>query len=106
MKKEDAYIVHCKNHKNQKPKCKGNSVNGALHCKVHNLIMDSTQQDFRVLAIFFLLPDMEDLRPPQGEQSEKHDLGYILFKDKMFKLVGNGLCLFYSVSCFLGDLIP
>ncbi len=43
---------------------------------------------------------MEDLKPPQGEQSEEHDSRYILFKDKMFKLVdnlGDGLCLFYSV---------
>jgi hypothetical protein len=43
LKKGDAYIVCCKNHNNQKPKCKGNSVNCALHCKVHNLVMDSTQ---------------------------------------------------------------
>jgi hypothetical protein len=51
---------------------------------------------------------MEDLKPPQEEKSEEHDSRYILFKDKMFKLVdnlGDGLCLFYSVSFFLGDLI-
>jgi hypothetical protein len=45
LKKGDAYIVCCKNHNNQKPKCKGNGVNCALHCKVHNLVMDSTQQE-------------------------------------------------------------
>ncbi len=109
LKKGDAYIVRCKNHNNQKPKCKGNSVNCALHCKVHNLVMDSTQKDFQALVISFILPDTEDLNPPQEEQSEQHDSRYILFKDKMFKLVdnlGNGLCLFYSVSFFLGNLLP
>ncbi len=29
LKKGDAYIVHCNNHSNQKPKCKVNSVNCA-----------------------------------------------------------------------------
>ncbi len=70
--------------------------------------MDSTQQDFQALVISFILSDTEDLKPPQGEQSEEHGLRYILFKDKMFELVdnlGNSLCLFYSVSFFLGDLI-
>jgi hypothetical protein len=111
LKKGDAYIVCCKNHDNQKPKCEGNSVNCALHCKVHNLVMDSTQHDFQALVISFILPDTEDLQPPQGEQYEEHDSRYILVKDKMdkmFKLVdnvGNGLCLFYSVSHFLGDLV-
>jgi hypothetical protein len=73
LKKGDAYIVRCKNHNNQKPKCKGNSVNCALHCKVHNLVMDSTQQDFQVLVISFILPDKEDLQPTQEEHSEEHD---------------------------------
>ena len=71
--------------------------------------MDSTQKDFQALVISFILPDTEDLNPPQEEQSEQHDSRYILFKDKMFKLVdnlGNGLCLFYSVSSFLRDLLP
>ena len=71
--------------------------------------MDSTQQDFQVLVISFMLPDMEDLQPPPEEQSEEHDSRYIFYADKMFKLVdddGNGLCLFYSVSSFLGDLLP
>ncbi len=70
--------------------------------------MDSTQQDFQALVVSFILPDTEDLKLPQGEQSEEHDSRYILFKDKMFKLVdnlGDGLCLFYSVSFFLGDLV-
>jgi hypothetical protein len=70
--------------------------------------MDSTQHDFQALVISFILPDMEDLQPPQGEQSEEHDSRYILFKDKMFQLVdnvGNGLCLFYRVSSFLDDLV-
>ncbi len=52
---------------------------------------------------------MEDLQPPPEEQSEEHDSRYILFKDKMFQLVdnlGDGLCLFYSVTSFLGDLLP
>jgi hypothetical protein len=43
------------------------------------------------------------------EHYEEHDSRYILYSDKMFKLVdnlGNGLCLFYSVSSFLGDLLP
>jgi hypothetical protein len=108
LKKGDACIVCCKNHNNQKPKCKGNSVNCALHCKVHNLVMDSIQQDFQALVTYFILPDTEDLKSPQGEQSEEHDSGYILLKDKMFKLVdnlGDDLCLFYSVSFFLGDLV-
>ena len=51
---------------------------------------------------------MEDIQPPQGEQSEEHDSRYIFFKDKMFKLVvnlGDGLCLFHSVSSFLRDLV-
>jgi hypothetical protein len=71
--------------------------------------MDSTQQDFQVLVISFILPDTEDLKPPQEEQSEQHNTRCILFKDKIFKLVdnlGDGLCLFYSVSFFLGDLLP
>jgi hypothetical protein len=109
LKKGDAYLVCCKNHKNQKPKCRVNTVNCALHCKKHNLVMDSTQQDFQALVISFILPDTEDLKPPQGEQSEEHDARYILYPDKMFKLVdndGNGLCLFYSVSSFFGDLLP
>jgi len=75
---------------------------------MHNLVMDSTQQDFQALVISFILPDTEDLQPPQGEQSEEHDSRYILVKDKMFKLVdnyGDGWCLFYSVSSFLGDLV-
>jgi hypothetical protein len=108
LKKGDAYLIRCKNHKNQKPKCKVNSVKCALHCKAHTLVMDSTQQDFQALVISFILPDTEDLKPPQGEQSEEHDSRYILYTDKMFKLVdndGNGLCLFYSVSCFLQDLV-
>jgi hypothetical protein len=70
--------------------------------------MDSTQQDFQALVISFILPDTEDLKPPQGEQSEEHDSRHILFKDMMFKLVdnvGDGLCLFYSASSFLGDLV-
>jgi hypothetical protein len=69
--------------------------------------MDSTQQDFQVLVISFILPDKEDLQPPQEEHSEEHDSRYILYDDKMFELVdnlGDGLCLFYSVSSFLGDL--
>jgi hypothetical protein len=108
LKKGDAYMVHCKHHNNQKPKCIGNSVNCALHCKVHNLVMDSTQQDFQALVISSILPGMEDLKAPQEEQSEQHDSRYILFKNKMFKLVdnlGDGLCLFYCVSSFLGDLL-
>jgi hypothetical protein len=32
---------------------------------------------------------MEDLKPPQEEQSEEHDSRYILYADKMFKLVDN-----------------
>jgi hypothetical protein len=70
--------------------------------------MDSSQQGFQALVISFILPDTEDLQPLQEEQSEEHDSRYILFKDKMFELVdnhGNGLCLFYSVSSFLGDLV-
>jgi hypothetical protein len=69
--------------------------------------VDSTQQDFQAFVISFILPDTEYLKPPQEEHSEEHDSRYILFKDKMFKLVdnlGNGLCLFYSLSSFLGDL--
>jgi hypothetical protein len=69
--------------------------------------MDSTQQDFQALVISFILPDMEDLKPPQG-QSEEHDSRYILYADKMLKLVdndGDGLSLFYSMSCFLQDLL-
>jgi hypothetical protein len=61
-----------------------------------------------VLVISFILPDKEDLQPLQEEHSEEHDSRYILYDDKMFKLVdnlGNGLCLFYSVSSFLGDLL-
>jgi hypothetical protein len=71
--------------------------------------MDSTQQDFQALVISFILPNTEDLQPLPEEQSEEHDSRYILFNDKMFQLVdslGNGLCLFYSVSSFLGDLLP
>ncbi len=109
LKKGDAYKVCCKSHTNQKTKCKANSVNCALNCKVHNLVMDSTQQDFQALEISFILPDKEDLQPPQEEHSEEHDSRCILYNDKMFKLVdnlGNGLCLFYSVSSFLRDLLP
>jgi hypothetical protein len=108
LKKENAYIARCKNHNNQKPKSKGNSVNCALHCKVHNLVMDSTEQYFQALVISYILPNTEDRLPPEEDQSEQHDSRYILFKDKMFKLVdnlGNNLCLFYSVSNFLGDLV-
>jgi hypothetical protein len=46
LKKGDAYIVCCKNHTNQKQTCKVNTVNCALHCKLHNLVMDFTPQDF------------------------------------------------------------
>jgi hypothetical protein len=62
----------------------------------------------QALVTSFILPDTEDLQPPKGEQSEEHDSRYILFKDKMFELVdnlGDDLCLFYSVSSFLGDLV-
>jgi hypothetical protein len=62
-----------------------------------------------VLVVSFILPDNENLQPPQEKQYEKHDSRYILYHDKMFKLVdnvGNGLFLFYSVSSFLGDLLP
>ncbi len=45
--------------------------------------MDSTKQDFQALVISFILPDTEDLKPPQGEQSEEHDSIYILYADKM-----------------------
>jgi hypothetical protein len=109
LKKGDACIVCCKNHTKQKTKCKGNSVNCALHCKVHNLVVDSTQQDFQAFAISFILPDKEDLQPPQEEHSEEHDSRYILYAGKMFKLVdnlGNSLCLSFSVKSFLGDLLP
>jgi hypothetical protein len=41
LKKRDAYILCCKNHK-----CKVNTVNCALHCNRHNLVMDSSPQDF------------------------------------------------------------
>ena len=61
LKKGDAYLVCCKNRKNQKPKCRVNTVNYALHCKAHTLVMDSTQQDFQALVISFILPDTEDL---------------------------------------------
>jgi hypothetical protein len=46
LKKGDACIVRCKNHTNQKLKCKGNTLNCALHCNMHNLDMGSTPQDF------------------------------------------------------------
>jgi hypothetical protein len=71
--------------------------------------MDSTQQDFQALVISFNVPDKEKLQPPQEEHSEEHDSRYILYDDKMFELVdnlGDGLCLFYSVSSFLRDLLP
>jgi hypothetical protein len=71
--------------------------------------MDSTPQDFQALVISFILPDNEDLQPPQEEHSEELDSRYILYDDKMIELVdvlGNGLCLFYNVSSFLGDLLP
>jgi hypothetical protein len=70
--------------------------------------MDSTQQDFQALAISFKVPYKENLQPPQEEHSGEHDSRYILYNDKMFELVdnlGDGLCLFYSVSSFLGDLL-
>jgi hypothetical protein len=70
--------------------------------------MDSTPQDFGALVIFFLLPDNEDLQPPQEEHNKELNSRYILYNDKMFKLVdnmGDGLCFSYSVSSFLGDLL-
>jgi hypothetical protein len=71
--------------------------------------MDSTQQDFQALVISFKVSDKERLQPLQEEHSEEHDSRYILYNDKMFELVdnlSNGLCLFYSVSSFLRDLLP
>jgi hypothetical protein len=73
LKKGDAYIVCCKNNTNQKTKCKINTVNCALHCKMHNLVMDSTPQDFQELVIFFIVPDKEDLQPQQEEHYEKQE---------------------------------
>jgi hypothetical protein len=108
LKKGDAYIVHCKNHTNQKTKCTVNTVNCALHCKMHNLVVDFTEQDFQALVISFKVPDKKDLQPPQEEHYEKQESRYILYKNKMFELVdndGDGLCLFYSVSSFLRDLL-
>ncbi len=87
MKKGDAYLVCCKNYTNQKQKWKVNTINCALHCNMHDLVMDSTPQDFWALVISFILPDKEDLQPPQEEHFEKYDSGYILYKNKMFQLV-------------------
>ncbi len=80
-----------------------NTVNCALYCNMHNLVMDSTPQDFRMLVISFILPDNEDLQPPQEEHYKEHDLRYILYDDKMFQLddnLGNGLCLFTVCHLF------
>ena len=76
---------------------------------MHNSDMGSTPQDFWVLVVSFILPDNENLQPLQDEHYEEHDSRYILYHYKMFKLVdnvGDGLFLFYSVSSFLGDLLP
>jgi hypothetical protein len=98
---------HCKNHSNQ-TKCRANSVNCAMHCNMHNLNMESLPEHFQALVISYILPGNEDLQPPQEEHNEEADSRCILYNDKLFNLVdneGNGLCLFYIVSCFLKNLL-
>jgi hypothetical protein len=107
LKKGDVYIVCYKNHSNQ-TKCRANSVDSAMHCNMHNLSMESIPGRFQALVILYILPGNEDLQPPQEEHNEEADSRCILYDDKLFILVdneGDGLSLFYSVSCFLKDLL-
>jgi hypothetical protein len=118
----DAYIVCCKTHVNKKlTKCRQNSVNCALHCYRHIMIANNSLQlqGFQVLVILYTLPGNEELQPPQEEQEEhleetkqeehdeETDFRLVLYNEKLFKLVdnvGDGLCLFYSVSSFFKEV--
>ncbi len=112
LKKGDAYIVCCKNHVNNSKKCRHNSVDCALHCRRHTLIAKSSLQlqGFQVLVILHILPSNEELQPPQEKQEEhdeETDSRLVSYNGKLFKLVnnvGDGLCLFYSVSLFFTEL--
>jgi hypothetical protein len=89
-----------------------NSVNCGLHCSRHTLIVNNSLQfqGFQVLVILYILPSNEELQPPQEKQEEHNeetDSRLILYYEKLFKLVnnvGDGLCLFYSVSSFFTEL--
>ncbi len=58
----------------------------------------------------YILPGNEILQPPQEKQedyNEETDSRLVLYDEKLFKLVnnvGDGLCLFYSVSSCLKKL--
>ncbi len=112
LKKGDAYIVCCKNHVDIKSKKIGhNSVNCALDCSRHILIANNSLQvqGFQVLVILYILPGNEELQPPkkQEENNEEIDSRLVSYDGKLFKLVvnvGDGLCLFYSVSSFFKEL--
>ncbi len=63
----------------------------------------------------YILPGNVELQPPQEKQEEhdeetddeETDSRLVLYDEKLFKHVdnvGDGLCLFYSVSLFLKEL--
>ncbi len=107
----------CKNHVKISKKCRHNSVNCALHCYRHILNANNSLQlqGFQALVISYILPGNEELQPPQEKQEERDeetedeeiDLRLVVYDEKLFKLVnnvGDGLCLFYSVSSFFKEL--
>ncbi len=115
MKKGDAYIVCCKNHTDKNPKNKDTTqliVPFIVVCSRHTLITNISLQvqGFQVLVISFILPGDEEVQPPQEkqeEQDEETDSRLVLYDGKLFEFVnnvGDGLCLFYSVSSFLTEL--
>jgi hypothetical protein len=68
-----------------------------------------TSDHFGLLEISYILPEHEDVLPPQEEYNEGAESRNILYDDKLFKHVdneGNGLCFFYSFAHFITDLYP
>jgi hypothetical protein len=98
-------------------KCRHNSVNCALHCDTHILIINNSLQlqGFQVLVILYILPGNEELQPSQENQEEHNketdddetDFRLVLNNKKLFKLVdnvGDGVCIFSSVPSFFKEL--
>jgi hypothetical protein len=122
LKKWDAYIVYCKTHVDKKStKCRHNSFNCALQCYRRILIANYSLQlqGFQALVMLYILPSNEQLQPPQEvqkeqdeeskqeEHNEETNTRFVSYDEKLFKLVnnvGDGLCLFYSVSSFFKEL--
>ncbi len=92
LTKGDAYIALCKN---EKRKCRCDSLNCGIHCGVHKLmhseqfLRDDTMvhTPIQAMVITYIQPTDEVLEPPIEKNQSNVSKKYVVYNNKLFQLV-------------------